>query len=193
MREKYLVPTVSRMARAALPLALITRDAPTPSVVGAMQKMASLWSIVDTEYHRFALLATMARYLWSSRHHSWTYQYTAHPVANSGGEKGRLRAAKAITGVMPSIDTNPKAVPSIVRRVKADLSSSVRRVSPDMKNTVQMFMKLTTCTPATCTHTMPAIDRSKPELYILVYREIDSQVCVTHRWFRNSFPWNGIG
>jgi hypothetical protein len=75
----------------------VTRDTPTPSVVGTMQK-------------------------------------SARPVAYSGGVNGRSRTANASRGVTPTMDMKPQVVPRALRRVRAVLSSSVRRVRPEMKN-----------------------------------------------------------
>lgn len=54
------------------------------------------------------------------------------------------RIAHPRLGVMPMMDSNTKSVPAIVRLVKAAFRSSVLRVRPEMKNTVQMLIKVTT-------------------------------------------------
>ena len=51
---------------------------------------------------------------------------------------------------LPRIEMNPDTVPNKVRRVRACFSSSVRSVRPEMRNTVQMFINVTTCTSLTC-------------------------------------------
>ena len=80
-----------------------------------------------------------------------TTHMMARPVANALGVRGRSRTAKARTGVKPTIEANANSVPGSVLLVKAVFSSSVFRVSPEMKKTMQMFTNPTTLTSATCT------------------------------------------
>lgn len=54
------------------------------------------------------------------------------------------RIAQPRLGVMPMMEINTNSVPATVRLVKAAFRSSVLRVRPEMKNTVQMLIKVTT-------------------------------------------------
>jgi hypothetical protein len=117
-----LVRVVRKMAWAAFPLALVTREMPTPSCgEGAGERkgrggggrgwIAVCWCAWKPP-NRLMPNLCMAKLTVVG-----ISAKIASPVANSRGSNGSARSAQASSGVIPKIETRPKAVPRALRPV----------------------------------------------------------------------------